>query len=167
MLRLLAITSASALRLPVMTRRSIVDAGFAVAVWPLAAPSASALSNEPAPNEVVPGQTSDIKIGVLDINNSPVADYMQYPGLYPNVAGKVASHGPYKNVKDVFSAVGQHVESDVLAAAPGPASHLLSWPPSLRWAGLAELPLRTHKERPRHTEPVRTTRSSVASLTLP
>ena len=168
MLRLLAITSASALRLPVMTRRSIVDAGFAVAVWPLAAPSASALSNEPAANEVVPGQTPDIKIGVLDINNSPVADYMQYPGLYPNVAGKVASHGPYKNVKDVFSAVGQHVESDVLAAAPGPASHLLSWPPSMRRAGLAELPLGTHKDgRPRHTEPVRTTRSSVASLTLP
>ena len=118
MLRLLAMNSASALRLPVMTRRSIVDAGFAVAVWPLAAPSASALSNEPRANEVVPGQTSNIKVGVLDINNSPVADYMQYPGLYPNVAGKVASHGPYKNVKDVFSAVGQHVESEVLAAAP-------------------------------------------------
>ena len=48
-----------------------------------------------------------------------------------------------------------------------PASHLLSWPPSLRRAGLAELPLCTQKDgRPRHTGPVRTTRSSVASLTL-
>ena len=129
MLRLLAITSASALRMPVMTRRSIVDAGFAVAVWPLAAPSASALSNEPAANEVVPGQTSSVQIGALDVNNSPVADYMQYPGLYPTVAGKVASHGPYKNVKDVYSAAGQHVESDVLAAAPvTPVRLVLSCP---------------------------------------
>ena len=38
------------------------------------------------------------------MNNSPVADYMQFPGLYPNVAGKVASHGPYKSVRDVFAA---------------------------------------------------------------
>ena len=104
---LLAIASTSALRVPVTTRRSIVDVGFAVAVWPLAAPLASALGSVPADNEVVAGQTS--KKGVLDINNSPVADYMQFPGLYPTVAGKVATHGPYKKVKDVYSAAGQHV----------------------------------------------------------
>ena len=112
-----------------MTRRSIVDAGFAVAVWPLAAPSASALSNEPAANEVVPGQTSSVQIGALDVNNSPVADYMQYPGLYPTVAGKVASHGPYKNVKDVYSAAGltseekkrlQKYERYLVVAEPNP-----------------------------------------------
>ena len=109
MLHLLAIASAAALRVPVMTRRSIVDVGFAVAVWPLAAPLASALGSSPADNEVVPGQTSNVQRGVLDVNNSPVADYMQFPGLYPTVAGKVATHGPYKKVKDVYSAAGQHV----------------------------------------------------------
>ena len=118
MLHLLAIASAAALRVPVMTRRSIVDVGFAVAVWPLAAPLASALGGLPADNEVVPGQTSNVQRGVLDVNNSPVADYMQFPGLYPTVAGKVATHGPYKKVKDVYSAAGQHVESAVLAVAP-------------------------------------------------
>ena len=116
MLRLLAIASASALRVPVMTRRSIVDVGFAVAAWPLAAPLASALGGVPADNEVVAGQAS--QRGVVDVNNSPVADYMQFPGLYPTVAGKVATHGPYKKVKDVYSAAEQHVESAVLAVAP-------------------------------------------------
>ena len=116
MLHLLAIASAAALRVPVMTRRSIVDVGFAVATWPLAAPLASALGGVPADNEVVAGQAS--QRGVVDVNNSPVADYMQFPGLYPTVAGKVATHGPYKKVKDVYSAAGQHVESAVLAVAP-------------------------------------------------
>ena len=116
MLRLLAIASASALRVPVMTRRSIVDVGFAVAVWPLAAPLASALGGVPADNEVVAGQAS--QRGVVDVNNSPVADYMQFPGLYPTVAGKVATHGPYKKVQDVYSTAEQHVESAVLAVAP-------------------------------------------------
>merc|ERR1719352_396410 len=104
MLRLLAFAaSVSALR-PVMTRRSVVDAGVAIAVWPLAAPLASALSLEPGDSEVVPGQTANIQTGVLDVNNSPVADYMKFPGLYPTVAGKVATHGPYNKVKDVYSA---------------------------------------------------------------
>ena len=113
----LAFSSASALRMPVVTRRSIVDAGFAVAVWPLAAPLASALSTEPSDSEIVPGQTSNVQRGVLDVNNSPVADYMQFPGLYPTVAGKVATHGPYKKVKDVYGAASQHVEDAVAAVA--------------------------------------------------
>ena len=117
MLRLLAMTSASRAASARHDSPPIVDAGFAVAVWPLAAPSASALSNEPPANEVVPGQTSNIKVGVL---TSITAWWPTTCSILAciRMAGKVASHGPHKNVKDVFSAVGQHVESEVLAAAP-------------------------------------------------
>lgn len=58
----------------------------------------------PRHHSLSPLQTSKVRRGIIDVNNSPVADYMQFPGLYPNVAGKVASNGPYKSVRDVFAA---------------------------------------------------------------
>jgi hypothetical protein len=27
---------------------------------------------------------------------------MQFPGMYPNLAGKIANNGPYKNVQDIY-----------------------------------------------------------------
>ena len=60
--------------------------------------------NEPADNEVVKEQVQ--VIGYLDVNNSPVADYMKYPGLYPTLAGKIANNGPYKSVEDVLKLPG-------------------------------------------------------------
>ena len=33
-------------------------------------------------------------------------DYMQLPGMYPTAAGKIASHGPYANVKDIYNIPG-------------------------------------------------------------
>ena len=27
---------------------------------------------------------------------------MQYPGMYPNIGGKIANNGPYASVKDVY-----------------------------------------------------------------
>jgi photosystem II PsbU protein len=29
-------------------------------------------------------------------------DYKQFPGMFPHAAGKIASNGPYKNVKDIY-----------------------------------------------------------------
>jgi hypothetical protein len=48
----------------------------------------------------------------VDLNNANVRAYVKYPGLYPTIAGKIVSHGPYKNVGDVFSASGLTGTSD-------------------------------------------------------
>jgi hypothetical protein len=33
-------------------------------------------------------------------------DYKQLPGMYPHAAGKIASHGPYKQVADIYNIPG-------------------------------------------------------------
>eukprot|EP00546_Thalassionema_frauenfeldii_P005125 CAMPEP_0178912492 /NCGR_PEP_ID=MMETSP0786-20121207/10295_1 /TAXON_ID=186022 /ORGANISM="Thalassionema frauenfeldii, Strain CCMP 1798" /LENGTH=148 /DNA_ID=CAMNT_0020585085 /DNA_START=163 /DNA_END=609 /DNA_ORIENTATION=- len=43
---------------------------------------------------------------VVDINNANVRVYLKMPGLYPSVAGKIASNGPYKSVGDVYNIPG-------------------------------------------------------------
>ena len=43
---------------------------------------------------------------IVDINNANVRAYLKMPGLYPNVAGKIASNGPYKSVSEIFSIPG-------------------------------------------------------------
>lgn len=40
--------------------------------------------------------------GKLDVNSATVTEYKQLKGLYPAVAGKVASHGPYASISDVY-----------------------------------------------------------------
>lgn len=42
----------------------------------------------------------------IDLNNAAVTEYLQFSGMYPKVAGKIASHGPYKNVRDVYKLDG-------------------------------------------------------------
>jgi hypothetical protein len=36
------------------------------------------------------------------INPFDQGDYKQLPGMFPHAAGQIASHGPYKSVKDVY-----------------------------------------------------------------
>jgi photosystem II PsbU protein len=43
---------------------------------------------------------------VVDLNNANVRVYLKMPGLYPTVAGKLASHGPYKTVSDIYNIEG-------------------------------------------------------------
>ena len=83
-------------------RRTILaNAITATALFsPFALPSAFALNTFPADNEIVKEQRT--VTGKLDINNAAVADYMQYPGLYPKIGGKISNNGPYKSVKDVY-----------------------------------------------------------------
>eukprot|EP01083_Nonionella_stella_P015960 44640_1 len=52
-------------------------------------------------NEIVKEQRT--VVNKLDINNAPVADYMEFPGMYPKIGGKIANNGPYKSVKDVYN----------------------------------------------------------------
>jgi len=43
---------------------------------------------------------------IIDINNANIRVYAKLPGMYPGAAGKIASHGPYKSVGDVYNIPG-------------------------------------------------------------
>ena len=43
---------------------------------------------------------------VVDVNNANVRVYLKMPGLYPTVAGKIVSNGPYKSVSGIYSIPG-------------------------------------------------------------
>merc|ERR1712060_602966 len=38
----------------------------------------------------------------VDLNNANVQAYRQFPGMYPTAAGFIATHGPYKQVTDLY-----------------------------------------------------------------
>ena len=40
--------------------------------------------------------------GKVDLNNSSVRRFQQFPGMYPTMAGKIILGGPYENVEDVL-----------------------------------------------------------------
>ncbi|CAN0111886.1 unnamed protein product [Heterosigma akashiwo] len=42
----------------------------------------------------------------IDLNGAIVVDYKAFPGMYPHAAGKLASNGPYKSVKDIYKIDG-------------------------------------------------------------
>ena len=50
----------------------------------------------------VPAKWQRTATDKLDINNCAVVDYMQLPGMYPTIGGKIANNGPYGSVKDVY-----------------------------------------------------------------
>merc|ERR1712174_2582 len=52
---------------------------------------------------------------VVDVNNANIRVYLKMPGLYPNVAGKIASNGPYKSVGDLYQIPGlSQAEKDLI-----------------------------------------------------
>ena len=72
-----------------------------VAVIGIAAPElAWGLTSEPADNEIVKEQRQ--VTNKLDVNNAPVADYMQFPGMYPTIGGKISNNGPYPSVQALY-----------------------------------------------------------------
>ena len=40
--------------------------------------------------------------GKIDLNNSSVRRFQQFPGMYPTLAGKIVVGGPYDSVDDVL-----------------------------------------------------------------
>ncbi|CAJ1954776.1 unnamed protein product [Cylindrotheca closterium] len=40
--------------------------------------------------------------GKFDLNSAFVGDYKELRGMFPSAAGKIASHGPYEKVKDIY-----------------------------------------------------------------
>jgi photosystem II PsbU protein len=43
---------------------------------------------------------------VVDVNNANVRVYLKMPGLYPTIAGKIVTNGPYKTVSELYSIPG-------------------------------------------------------------
>jgi photosystem II PsbU protein len=43
---------------------------------------------------------------IVDVNNANVRAYLKMPGMYPTVAGKIASNGPYNSVGDLYNIPG-------------------------------------------------------------
>lgn len=82
-------------------RRTILGTFGAVL---LSATPVLALDRIPADNEILKEQRT--VVGRLDINNAPVADYMQLPGMYPTIGGKIANSGPFASVKDIYKVKG-------------------------------------------------------------
>ena len=41
--------------------------------------------------------------GKVDLNNSSVRRFQQFPGMYPTMAGKIVLGGPYNDVDDVLN----------------------------------------------------------------
>ena len=53
----------------------------------------------------------------IDLNNTNVRAFMNYPGLYPTLARAIVAHAPYEDVKDVLSIPGlTDRQKDVLQA---------------------------------------------------
>lgn len=50
--------------------------------------------------------------GKWDLNSVFVGDYKYFPGMFPTSAGKIASNGPYKKVKDIYKIPGL-TENDI------------------------------------------------------
>jgi len=42
----------------------------------------------------------------IDLNNTNIAAFQQYPGLYPTLAKKIIANAPYKKVEDVLNLPG-------------------------------------------------------------
>lgn len=41
--------------------------------------------------------------GKVDLNNSSVRRFQQFPGMYPTMAGKIVLGGPYQSVEEVLN----------------------------------------------------------------
>jgi len=50
--------------------------------------------------------------GKLDLNAAFVGEYKSLRGMFPTAAGKIASHGPYESVKDIYKIPGL-TENDI------------------------------------------------------
>ena len=87
-----------------ISRRDAVLTGAALAGLAFSPKSAAAFSQQMPDNWTEPTQMPTD--GRLDLNSAYVGDYKQLRGMFPTTAGKIASNGPYKTVKDVYKIKG-------------------------------------------------------------
>ena len=94
-------------QLSALSRREALLATSAVIFGASVSPKAAAATSNTFMNEEVNYEPSQQKRGEkIDINGAFVIDYKQLPGMYPHAAGMIASHGPYKSIKDIYNIPG-------------------------------------------------------------
>lgn len=79
--------------------------------------AAAALAAPVAANAVIDYENIGYLGGssIVDINNANIRAYLKMPGMYPTVAGKIVSHGPYSGVADLYKIPGlSSAEADVI-----------------------------------------------------
>lgn len=66
---------------------------------------------------------------IVDVNNANIRVYLKMPGMYPTLAGKVVTNGPYASVGDLYNIKGltseekntlKKYESRFTAKSPAP-----------------------------------------------
>ncbi|GAX15841.1 hypothetical protein FisN_2Lh438 [Fistulifera solaris] len=114
-----------------MERREFHEAILSIVAGVLAVPTVA--SAKPAStfffdDELVQEPAQQNTGGKVDVNAAFVGDYMQFPGMFPHAAGKIASNGPYKTVKDIYKIEGltdhdiamfKKYQSELTANPPG------------------------------------------------
>lgn len=78
----------------------------ALALTSLRGGSAPVVAVESVPRTVIDEKLSTEFGQKLDLNNSNIRLFRQYPGLYPNLARLIIKHAPYKSVEDVLNIPG-------------------------------------------------------------
>jgi photosystem II PsbU protein len=92
----------------------IIVSSFLVSLlWtrPVIATSSVQLSNKIFAIETPSQNVVDKKLGSeygrkIDLNNSNIDTFKQYPGLYPTLARTIIRNAPYENVEDVLDIAG-------------------------------------------------------------
>eukprot|EP00307_Rebecca_sp_RCC1486_P012691 CAMPEP_0119406868 /NCGR_PEP_ID=MMETSP1335-20130426/1031_1 /TAXON_ID=259385 /ORGANISM="Chrysoculter rhomboideus, Strain RCC1486" /LENGTH=175 /DNA_ID=CAMNT_0007430961 /DNA_START=32 /DNA_END=560 /DNA_ORIENTATION=- len=87
---------------PLVSRRSALAASALLAnsLVQVAVAGDASMNTRIPDDEVVEAQLP--RSNKIDLNNAIVVDYKALPGMYPRVAGIIASHGPYTKVSDVY-----------------------------------------------------------------
>ncbi|KAL9182992.1 hypothetical protein ACHAXT_004271 [Thalassiosira profunda] len=98
-------TARGSTELAALSRRSVIS-GFLLGTLAAPNPSHAGTGNPFFEEEVNYEPSQQARGDKIDINGAFVVDYKQLPGMYPSAAGKIASHGPYANVKDIYSIPG-------------------------------------------------------------
>jgi len=94
-------STTTSLEMAAVDRRTALATGASLLLVSGVITPAFSLNNIPADNEIVKEQRQ--VPNKLDVNNSPVGDYMKYPGLYPTIGGKIANNGPYKSIDEALN----------------------------------------------------------------
>lgn len=71
-----------------------------------ALPPAMVLSVDAPPHSVMQEKLSSEFGQKIDLNNSNIRTFQQYPGLYPNLARIIIQNAPYESVKEVLNIPG-------------------------------------------------------------
>ncbi|MBD1904438.1 photosystem II complex extrinsic protein PsbU [Funiculus sociatus GB2-A5] len=110
MKRLVRLVSVLALLVSCLGWLGLTQNAYAANLTGVTLRSSSVLAAVEAPLEKLRNRADD-KLATefgkkIDLNNTNVRAFRQYPGMYPTLARKVVDNAPYKNVEDVLKIAG-------------------------------------------------------------